>query len=102
VDEAPLTLGTHGVFVARADAEGGYRLFRILYVLRAQPAETALFVSVYDVKTDTVEQAREAAQQPYLPLLVRVDILTERQFRAVPHEIVWFRSLNEEERSRVQ
>jgi hypothetical protein len=103
VDEVPPTLETSGVFVARQDeSEGGYRLFRILDALRVQPTETALFVTVYAVRTDSIEQAREAAKQSDLPLLVLMDLVSERQFSAVPHEIVWFRSLNDEERARVR
>ena len=103
VEEASPTLETLGVFVARQDVTaGGYRLFRILYVLKVQPAETALFVTAYAVVTNTIDEAREAAKRPSLPLLLPVDVLSERQFAAVPHEIVWFRSLNEEERARVQ
>ena len=103
VDEVPLKLETVGVFVARQDAiEGGYRLFRILQSLQIQPTETALFVTVYAVRTDSIEQARQAAKRPEVPVQVPVDVLSAQQFSAVPHEIVWFRSLNDEERARVQ
>lgn len=103
VDESPPTLETAGVFVARQDAvEGGYRLFRVLSSLRVQPTEIALFVSAYAVRTDTIDDARRAAKRPNLPLLVPVEILSDQQFTSVPYEIVWFRSLNEEERARVQ
>ena len=103
VDEVPPTLETAGAFVARQDAlEGGYRLFRILQVLRLQPQETALFVTVYAVRTDSIEQARQAAKQPALPTQALLEVVSARQFSAVPHEIVWFRSLNDEERARVR
>jgi hypothetical protein len=102
VDEVPPTIETVGVFVARQDAiEGGYQLMRILQVLRVQPADPTLFVTVYAVKAESIEQARQAAKQRDLPLRIAVDVLSVRQLAAVPHEIVWFRSLNEEERARV-
>jgi hypothetical protein len=102
VDEVPPTIETVGVFVARQDAiEGGYQLMRILQVLRVQPGDPTLFVTVYAVRAESVEQAREAAKRRDLPLEVAVDVLSARQLATVPHEIVWFRSLNEEERARV-
>jgi hypothetical protein len=103
VDEAPATLLTVGAFVARADdPDGLYRLYRVLYVLRIAPMPPTLFVTVYAVRTRTVDQAREAAQKGPLPLETPVVLVSEPQFAAVPHEIVWFRSLNAEERARVQ
>jgi hypothetical protein len=102
VDEVPPTIQTVGVFVARQDViEGGYQLIRILEVLRIQPADPTLFVTVYAVRAESIEQLRQAAKRRDLPIQTPVDVLSARQFTAVPHEIVWFRSLNEEERARV-
>jgi hypothetical protein len=102
VDETPATLQTLGAFVARADPEGGYRLYRVLYVLRVLPMDATLFVTIYSVRTRTIDQARETAKGPPPPVQVPVEVFSESQFASVPHEIVWFRSLTQEERDRVQ
>jgi hypothetical protein len=102
VDEAPATLETVGAFVARTDPEGGFRLHRVLYVLRLPPMDSTLFITVYATRTSTIEQAREAAKGPALPIEVPVELFSKLQFASVPHEIVWFRSLTQEERDRVQ
>jgi hypothetical protein len=101
VDEVPPTLETSGAFVARQDViEGGYQLFRILQVLRVTPGDPTLFVTVYALNVESIEQARQAAKRGNLPLRTPVDVVSSRQFAAVPHEIVWFRSLSDEERAR--
>jgi hypothetical protein len=102
VDEKPATLQTLGAFVARADPEGGYRLHRVLYVLRVPPMDATLFITIYATRTETIEQAREAAKGPPLPIQVPVQVFSEPQFASVPYEVVWFRSLTQEERDRVQ
>lgn len=102
VDEKPASLQTLGAFVARADPEGGYRLHRLLYVLRIPPMEPTLFMTIYAIRVDTIEAAREAAKGTSLPIEVAVEVFSEPAFASVPYEIVWFRSLTPEERARVQ
>jgi len=102
VDEREPTLETIGVFVARSASEGGYTLHRVLYALRLQTDDTSLFISTYAVRPRTLEEAREASRSEALAVQMPVEVVSLRQFAAVPHEIVWFRSLNREERERVQ
>lgn len=102
VDERAPTLDTIGVFVARSAAEGGYTLHRVLYALRLQTDDTSLFISTYAVQPRTLREAREASREEALPLATPVEVVSQRQFASVPHEIVWFRSLNDEERARVR
>lgn len=102
VEEAPPTLETAGVFVARADPEGGYRLFRVLQVLRVDPTQRTLFLTVYALRTASIDEAREAAQHESPPIAVPVQIHSAQQFASAPHAIVWFRSLTPEERQRVR
>jgi len=102
VDEREPTLDTIGVFVARSDPDGGYTLHRVLYALRLQTDDTSLFISTYAVHPRTLDAARELSRSGPLPIAVEVQVVSQREFASVPHEIVWFRSLTIEERERVQ
>ena len=102
VDEREPTLDTIGVFVARSDPGGGYKLHRVLYALRLQTDDTSLFISTYAGLARTLEDARARARSGTLAVEVDVQVVSQRQFASVPHEIVWFRSLTPEERKRVQ
>jgi hypothetical protein len=102
VDEREPTLDTIGVFVARSEPDGGYKLHRVLYALRLQTDDTSLFITTYSGSVRTLDEARERARSGPLPIDVDVEVVSQRTFASVPYEIVWFRSLTPDERKRVQ
>ncbi len=102
VDEREPTLDTIGVFVARSEPGGGYKLHRVLYALRLQTDDTSLFITTYSGIARTLDDARARARSGPLPVDVDVQVVSQRQFASVPYEIVWFRSLTPDERKRVQ
>lgn len=64
--------------------------------------ETLLFYSIYDVDPVNWEDARVLAQQPELPLRQEIDAQPSGAITELPHQVVWFRTLTEEEQGRVK
>lgn len=95
-------LGTPGTFVAVRgyDAEGEIALLRVLDRLLIDK-DRLLFMTVYDVRPESFEEAREMAKSHDIP--IRLLIRVEPDFAVLndDHRIVWFRSLTEEEEARV-
>lgn len=96
-------LETPGAFVAidGYDAENEITLIRILDRLTLE-SETLLFYSIYDVKPDSWQQAREFARDPNLPLRTEIDAQPRAAITFHPWRVVWFRTLTEEEEQRAQ
>jgi hypothetical protein len=102
-DSAPApepTFTTPGAFIAFRDESGGYLLMRTLAEWPVRPGESVLFVSVYSPTAATLDEARELAQGPPLPLL-RPDVAVIEIPDPSIATVVWFRTLTPEEMERV-
>ena len=59
-----------------------------------------VFATIYDVAPTSFDEARALAQQPDLPVRQGYTAGSERLIKAQPHEVVWFRTLTQEEANR--
>lgn len=105
-DAAPLPeadLGTPGAFVAVQDYEvpGEIALLRVLDHLQLEN-DRLLFLSVYDVKPASFDEAREMSKSHDIPLRLEIRIEPDKVVTDHPYEIVWFRTLTKEEQERTQ
>lgn len=98
VDEPEPVFTTPGAFIAWSDEEGGYRLLRMRNVFPLTDELTLLFFDEYLAGVASLEEAKQKAQDPALPL-VFIGPIQLTQFRQQPHVVVWFRTLTEEERN---
>lgn len=97
--EEPLpALDTPGTFVVSARDGGGYRLFRTRTVIFIDERRTYLFFDEHLAGAESPESARNKARDPALPLVFVGPSLLER-FLQTPWQVVWYRSLTEEERT---
>ena len=102
-DSAPApepTFTTPGAFIALREESGSYLLVRTLAEWQPRPGESVLFVSVYSPTAATLEEARELAQGPPLPLL-RPDVGVIPIPDPSTATVVWFRTLTPEEMERL-
>jgi hypothetical protein len=96
-------LGTPGAFIAvdGYDVDDEIRLIRTIDRLNFE-VETLLFFSTYDVKPKNWDEARELAQQPNLPLRIEIEAQTTNAITEHAWQVVWFRTLTDDEQGRVQ
>jgi len=94
---------TPGSFVAVEgyEAPGKLTLVRMIDRLDFE-FETLLFFSIYDVDPATWDEARELAKGPDLPLRQEIDAQPSGAITESPHQVVWFRTLTNEEQGRVK
>lgn len=97
--EAPEpTLETPGAFVAQEVHPQEVHLFRVLGALRLENGQTMLLMRRFAPRPTSFEAARELAKQPDLPVDLGLTHAVESEFVALPYRVVWFRTLNEQER----
>jgi len=90
-----------GAFVAVERGAGGLALFRTLAVLHVENGDTILFVTVYDVEPSSFEEARELSKDHDLRIRELVTSASRNVLILSRHEVVWFRTLTEEEEGRL-
>jgi hypothetical protein len=98
--EPEATITTRGAFVAVDYGEGPLTLYRILDYADLNLARL-LFISSYRVEPQTYDEARELAKDHDLPVRIEFDYLPIGSVESNPHQVVWFRTLTEEEEERV-
>jgi hypothetical protein len=94
------TIFTRGAFVAIDEGSGTLTLVRTLDVLEL-PQETDLMVSTYLVAPASYDEARELARNHDLPVGLEFAFLGVQRVTALPHQVVWWRTLTAEEEARV-
>ncbi|MFZ5889454.1 MAG: hypothetical protein ACOY0T_00145 [Myxococcota bacterium] len=98
VDEPPPRLDTAGSFIASPNGSGGYLLFRTLLGLRLE-TETVLFMLRYGVMAASINEARALAQSHSLGTPREFESHAMSEFERVGFEVVWFRTLTDDERA---
>jgi hypothetical protein len=99
VSEPVPTLQTVGAYVAVGPVNGTYVLFRILLVLSLEN-QTVLFVFRYAPLPKSIAEARALARDGNLQAST-VETQTRDALEAAGAEVVWFRTLTEEERDAI-
>jgi hypothetical protein len=104
-DAAPVPepeLHTPGAFVAMIgyDVADQITLLRTLDTLRFE-TDTVLFLTVYDVHPSSWDEARELAKSHDIPIRLEIRIEPETVVTDRPYQVVWFRTLTEEEEGRI-
>jgi hypothetical protein len=94
-------LNTVGAFLAGDDGTGTLTLLRTLETLLV-PNDRMLFITIYDVKPSSLEDAREISKRHDIPISVELTNASETQLRNSSYRAVWYRTLTEEEARRVQ
>ncbi len=98
--EAPEpTLRTPGAFVAQEVHAQELHLFRVLGALSLENGQTMLLMRRFEPRPTSFEAARELAKEPDLPIDLALTYAVESEFVAVPYQVVWFRTLNEQDRN---
>jgi hypothetical protein len=94
---------TPGTFVASLgyDEPGAITLLRTLDRVELE-ADALLFCTVYDVHPSSWEEAREMAKSHDIPIRLLIRIEPIRVITDNPHQVVWFRTLTDEEEARIQ
>jgi hypothetical protein len=94
------TLDTVGAFVALEQGTDALMLFRNLSPWTTE-AGVFLFVTIYDVEPTTWDEAREISKSHEIPIRTEVGLLGRDDTAALPHRVVWYRSLTREEEDRI-
>ncbi|UQA59703.1 hypothetical protein [Polyangium aurulentum] len=95
-------LMTPGAFVAVEgyDEPGHLTVIRTLDKLQLEN-DVLLFVTVYDVRPSSWDEAREMAKSHEIPMRIEIQIDPIGTVTTKPHRVVWYRSLTQEEEDRV-
>lgn len=101
VPEPEPTIFTRGAFVAVRVADGTLRLSRTLDTFETE-LDTSLIETEYDVHPRTFEEAHALARRPEIPIRLLVTVSSGNGVLAREHEVVWYRTLTEEERERAE
>ena len=95
------TLDTPGAFVAVENAEGQFEVLRTLGGLEVGAGQDVLFFSEYAPPAESTEEARGLARRRELTLVDELLLVPTARILESSWEVVWFRSLTEEERARL-
>jgi len=96
--EEPLPgLDVPGAFVAVQRDEGGYALLRTRTVLALSPDRTLIFFDEHPPGAESIDEARAKARELDLVLVLGSPRL-QSSFSRRPYQVVWYRSLTDEER----
>jgi hypothetical protein len=98
-DEPEPTLETPGAFIALADDEGTFQILRTLAGLEVGSGQDIIFFTLFEPKASDFEQARELARDRELPVSDPLVLVPKSDVLSRTWKVVWFRTLNEEERS---
>ena len=100
--EPEAVIETPGAFTAVDEAPGGpLTLYRTLDTLTL-PNDTVLFASIYDVEPTSYVEAREMAKSHAIPLREELQFLSRAALGGSAYQVVWFRTLTDEEKERIQ
>lgn len=92
-------LGTPGAFIAIADASGDVGLVRSLALVPIQSSHELLFCVLYADEPTSFAHARELAQRGSLTVGESKFTIWIDQLEELEHEVVWFRTLTDEEQA---
>lgn len=99
--EAELT--TPGAFIAVRDLEPGHPISLIRTIDRLNfEFETLIFFTTYDVEPTSWDDARELAKQHDLGMRVEIEAQPAPAITTRSWQVVWFRTLTDEELERVR
>jgi hypothetical protein len=90
-----------GAFVAVETGTGELELHRTLDSLIVG-GETIFFLTIYDVAPGSWEEARAIARRRDIPVRLPVATASAKLYPAAPYRVVWYRTLTDEERERLQ
>jgi len=99
VDEPEPVLETPGAFVALSDDVGTFQILRTLAGLEVGSGQDVIFFTLFEPAARDFDHARELARDPALPVSDPLVLVPKEDVLARTWKVVWFRSLNEEERS---
>lgn len=94
------TLTTRGAFVAVDEGASSLALYRTLDYLELE-FSLILFVSEYRVEPVTFDEAREMSKDHAIPVRIEFDYKGVENVTLFPYQVVWFRTLTDEEEARV-
>lgn len=98
--EAPQpSLFTPGAFTAVDEENGRMTLYRTLDYLELE-TDTLLFLTEYELTPGSYDEAREGAKRHDLPIRVASVGASATLFPGHPYQVVWFRTLTDEEKAR--
>jgi hypothetical protein len=87
----------NGAFVD--DGEGAYEILRTLTSLEVGDDRNVILSTLFAPTAPDFAQARDLASDPALPIRDELVLLPEDYFFPRSWQVVWFRTLSEEERS---
>jgi hypothetical protein len=94
-------LETPGAFIAVDEGGDALTLHRTLTVAALESGRF-IFLSVYDVNPRSFAEAREMSKRHDLPLRFEGVPASLEDFPSGPYEVVWFRTLTDEELERAK
>ena len=86
-----------GSFVAAQDTDGLILLLRTLRIVPIDSTESLLEAIHYQGTPSSYAEATAWAKDPELPVLERHALFSLRQVLSTEHEVVWFRTLSQDE-----
>jgi hypothetical protein len=99
--EPTLTVDTPGAFVAVDEGGPALTLQRTLDTITVEN-DRVIFLTVYDVAPRSWDEARDLSRLRGLPMSQELTVASMKAFPAGPHRVVWFRTLDDDERARVR
>ncbi|MCC6897812.1 MAG: hypothetical protein IT377_02495 [Polyangiaceae bacterium] len=98
VDPPEPTLETGGAFVASEQAPGDVVLYRMLGSLHLENGETALIMKRFAARSQSFAQAEALAKERELAIDVALMSAPRSEFVKRPWRVVWYRTLDDQER----
>lgn len=100
LEEPEPTIFTRGAFIALR-TEDGLRLSRTLDTFEVE-YDTVIVETEYDVTPESWLEARELSKIRELPIRQLVTVSSGNSLAEREHQVVWYRTLTEEEESRAR
>lgn len=101
LNEPEPTLLTPGAFVAEGTEGEPLELLRVLDTFKTEQ-DTVLALTVYNVEPHTFDEARLFARLPSLPIRTKLTAASANLLTEAGVEVVWYRTLTDEERERAE
>ncbi|MCC6669123.1 MAG: hypothetical protein IT375_35615 [Polyangiaceae bacterium] len=98
VDPPEPTLETGGSFVASEQAPGEVVLYRMFGSLHLENGETVLIMKRFAQRSQSFAQAEALAKQRDLTIDVALMSAPRSEFVTLPWRVVWYRTLDDQER----
>jgi len=99
VDEPEPTITTPGAFLAVESEGGRLAIWRVLGEFRST-YDSVYWMRIYEGLADDLAEARRMAQDPDLPVAQSVIMATPANLQGA--RVVWYRSIDDEERQAFQ